>query len=108
MFYAIFSNLCSKKGVKPANVAESIGISKSAITKWKNGSLPNSDTLKKLSDYFEVSIDFLTGKETETSKKNYDYFVEKMFGYSTRLNEKEKQMLLDMATYMDETKKGQN
>lgn len=39
------------------------GISKSAISKWKiEGSLPSLDSLLVLSDYFDVSLDYLLGR----------------------------------------------
>ena len=64
MFYDIFTNLCSKKGMSPTAVLQKLKISTSKSTAWKNGSLPNASILILLSEFFGVSIDYLLmGKE---------------------------------------------
>lgn len=61
MFYDTFLNLCAQKGVTPSAVMRAIGLNKSSATYWKKGSIPSSETLQKLADYFSVSMDFLLG-----------------------------------------------
>lgn len=65
MFYDIFAGLCASKGVSPSKAAESIGLKRSSVVKWKNGALPSSSTLQKLSEYFGVTTDYLLGAEAE-------------------------------------------
>lgn len=62
MFWNIFIELCEKNNIKPNPLAEKIGVSSGVITKWKNGSIPNVEALLKISDYFNVSIDYLLGR----------------------------------------------
>ena len=62
MFWNVFYGLCLLHDKKPNPVAKELGISSGTITKWKNGSLPNSSALRKLADYFDVSVDYLLGK----------------------------------------------
>jgi transcriptional regulator with XRE-family HTH domain len=45
--------------MKPNQVGKELGISSASFTKWKNGSTPTVDALIKLSEYFDVSIDYL-------------------------------------------------
>ena len=46
-----------------------IGISNGSSSKW-NKSMPNAETLSKLSDYFDVSVNYLmTGKEDSPEQK---------------------------------------
>lgn len=61
VFYDTFLNLCAQKGVTPSAVMRAIGLNKSSATYWKKGSIPSSETLQKLADYFSVSMDFLLG-----------------------------------------------
>ena len=61
-FWNSFLNLCSLKGLKPNPVAERVGKSSGAVTKWKNGSIPDGNTLIALADYFNVSTDYLLGR----------------------------------------------
>ena len=70
MFYVNFINLCAKNNVSPSDVAKSIGTSRAAISKWKNGGMPSDVTMAKLADYFNVSVDYLLGNETEKSPAN--------------------------------------
>lgn len=60
-FYERFTDLCNKAGVSPASVANSIGLSNSSTTYWKRGSIPKSETMQKLAEYFGVSVDYLVG-----------------------------------------------
>ena len=60
-FWIVFQSLCQKKGVSLSRAAISAGISKSLLSKWKsnNTSVPSTDVLKKLSNYFNVPVDYL-------------------------------------------------
>ncbi|MBS6447554.1 MAG: helix-turn-helix transcriptional regulator [Clostridiales bacterium] len=63
MFWERFYNMCIAKGTKPNPVAKEIGVSSGVITKWKTeGTLPNGETLIKIADYLDVSIDYLVGR----------------------------------------------
>ena len=42
MFWNVFYSLCEQKNLKPNNVAKEIGVSSGVITKWKQGSKPES------------------------------------------------------------------
>lgn len=65
--YEIFSKLLHDYGVTPYKVSKETGVSQSTLSDWKLGKVtPKSDTMKKIADYFGVSIDYLmTGKEAD-------------------------------------------
>lgn len=64
MFWNIFSTLCAQNGISPNTVAKSLSIASGSVTKWKNGATPQNATLKKIAQYFNVSVEYLlTGKE---------------------------------------------
>lgn len=66
MFFDIFYDLCKKKGISCKKAAEDIGLSNSITTKWKKtGATPGGDTLNRIANYFDVSTDYLLGKEAE-------------------------------------------
>lgn len=60
-FYQTFLQLCESKGIAPSKVAQEIGLNKSSVSYWKKGSIPKMDTLKALAQYFNVTVDHLTG-----------------------------------------------
>ena len=64
MFWNIFYELCKKKGTTPTAVARELSISSGSVTFWKKeGKLPQTATLRKIADYFGVSVEYLLGNE---------------------------------------------
>ena len=63
--YEIFEQLLQQYGVSAYKVAKATGVTQSTLSDWKRGrSTPKSENMKKIADYFGVSIDYLmTGKE---------------------------------------------
>ncbi|MDY4595697.1 helix-turn-helix domain-containing protein [Faecalimonas umbilicata] len=68
--YEIFSKLLQENGVTPYKVSKETGVSQSTLSDWKRGvSTPKIDKLKRIADYFEVSVEYLqTGKKQESQK----------------------------------------
>lgn len=64
MFWDIYTALCAKQGESPNAVAKSLSIASGTVTNWKNGAVPQNATLKKIADYFGVSVDYLLGNDT--------------------------------------------
>lgn len=64
-FYDTFVSLCAQSGKAPSAVAVELGIAKSSVSGWKSGrNGANNATLKKIADYFGVSVDYLRGLES--------------------------------------------
>jgi len=56
--------LRKEKGLSQEELAEKIGVSRQAISKWENGeSAPDTDNLISLADVYGISLDELLGKE---------------------------------------------
>ncbi|NBJ71012.1 MULTISPECIES: helix-turn-helix transcriptional regulator [Clostridia] len=66
-------NLCKEKKITVAELERQTGISNGQIRKWDD-STPGVDKLKKVADYFDVSVDYLLGR---TEKKRYYDLTEK-------------------------------
>ncbi len=69
MFWERFYNLCLEKETKPNPVCVELGFSNATATKWKNGSVPGTESLNKIADYFGVTVAYLLGY-TEKKEKN--------------------------------------
>lgn len=66
MFWDNFSELCNKKGIRPNTVTKAIGLSTAIATNWKtSGRVPNGDTLARIADYLDCSVDYLLGREIQ-------------------------------------------
>lgn len=62
MFGEILQELRKDKGWKQSDLAEMLGLSKSAVGSYESGvSEPSFDNLVKISDLFNVNIDYLLG-----------------------------------------------
>ena len=56
--------LRQKKGLTQGKLAEKIGVSRSAISMYEiDASEPDLDTLNIIANFFNVSIDYLTGRD---------------------------------------------
>lgn len=57
-------SLRTNKGLKQEELAKILGLSRSTITKYETGERePDFEILEKIADYFNVSTDFLLGRE---------------------------------------------
>ena len=61
--------LCNKIGKAPNAVAMELGFSNATCNKWKNGSIPSSTSVKKIAQYFNVTTDYLLGRDEPSSIK---------------------------------------
>lgn len=65
MFYDNYLKICEERGVAPTRVLVDLGISKSAISNWKNGGEPSNRTKKAIADYFGITVRQLMDGEIE-------------------------------------------
>ena len=67
-FHEKLQELRKQKGLTQEELAESLYVSRTAISKWESGrGYPNIDSLKAISKFFSVTIDeLLSGEEVLT------------------------------------------
>lgn len=59
----VFKKLRIRYNLTQAELADKLNIVTSTVSKWETGkAIPDPATLKKISEYFKVSIDYLLGK----------------------------------------------
>lgn len=59
------SELCGKRGISIAKLEKNVGIGNGTIGRWQKTS-PTVDNLKKVADYFGVTVDDLIADKTQT------------------------------------------
>ena len=96
--------LRKEKNITMKKIGEIIGVSESAVSQYENGKRqPDHETLTKLADFFEVSIDYILGRTDDRYQKpgeeniKFDEFTYAMYNESKELTEEDKQALLGMA-----------
>jgi HTH-type transcriptional regulator, competence development regulator len=64
------AKLRKEKGLSQYELADRLGFSRGKLSNYEQGSRqPDYDTLKKIADYFDVSIDHLLGREEKGKTK---------------------------------------
>ena len=59
--YSRIKELCKANKITIRKLEETLGFGNSSINKWKGSVSPSIDKVIKVADYFDVSIDYLTG-----------------------------------------------
>lgn len=109
-FFDRFKQLCDERGISIYKAATAVGLNRAAANKWKNGSVPNGQTITKLADYFGVSNDYLLGKEKtpandDERSRGHDVLDEvdiAFYGDFKELTEDDKATVRDMVRIMRE------
>lgn len=70
IFYENYVSLCVSLGKTPTKVALEIGLNRSAPTSWKSGIIPRDATMKKIADYFGITVETLAGNDIPVSKSD--------------------------------------
>ena len=63
MFKEIFTELCNERGIAPTKACTDNGLSNAAYSCWSEDTIPRQTTLLKFAKYFNVTVDYLLGKE---------------------------------------------
>lgn len=67
MFFDKLKEACKEKGYSPSSLAGDLGLSKSNVTHWKSGKLPSRDTLFRIANKLDVSVEYLIDNEQKNS-----------------------------------------
>jgi len=57
------AELRKQKGITQETLAEAVGVTGQAVSKWESGGYPDIELLQPIADYFNVSIDRLFGRQ---------------------------------------------
>lgn len=78
--YEHYERARDKKGLKNADVAKATGIPKQLFSDWKKrDSTPKAETLLKIADFLDVSVEYLvSGREPEPNNYYLDPEVAQM------------------------------
>lgn len=90
---SFLSELRKQKGLKQKEVAETIQVSDKAVSRWETGrGIPDVDSLQRLSDFYEVSInEILAGRRIQENEveqvadRNLKVMVKKQFNLKKML-----------------------
>lgn len=98
MFGDIVKELRIEKNMSQELLAKDLDVSPALVSKWENhSSTPGPEMLVYISDYFDVSVDYLVGKSKyrnlETSNSEIDNMI---IDNTKKLENNNKKLLLDV------------
>lgn len=68
-FGVTIKRLRKNKNITMQQLAEEVGVSKSAVSMWENrGVIPREDVLRKISSIYKISIDALLGNTVQDAQ----------------------------------------
>lgn len=62
-------SMANQKGMSLPQLEVELGLGNGTISRWKTSS-PNTDKLQRIADYFNVSIDYLLGREIQLTARD--------------------------------------
>jgi transcriptional regulator with XRE-family HTH domain len=100
MFWDNFVLLCERAGKSPNAVAAEIGFkSTGTVTGWKDGKIPYERNLKKIAEYFGVTVDYLlNGQKENAPGSDAESEIEKVLAQATPLQIETIKEVLAMST----------
>lgn len=91
--YEIYQELLDKNKIKSADVSRATGISNMTLSDWKRGvSVPKTDKMQKIADYFGVSLDYLLNGKPGTALYTYNKISNLCRDRGTSIDDVEKQL----------------
>lgn len=96
--------LLDERHIQQKELSNYLGLSKCAMTGWKNGNNKSyKKHLPKIAEFFNVSVDYLLGKETPTVETNFTYALYNELTHE--LSEEQIQQLKQFADFLRNNKK---
>ena len=106
LFYDNLENLCAEIKTTPtAFVKDVLKMGSSNVTRWKNGTSPNTEVAIKIATYFDVTLDYLLLGKNSLGVRNSREIVNKnnLTEYFNKLSDKHKERVLErIETYLED------
>ncbi len=88
-FYDRFIELCRDNNVSPSSAAMAVGLNRSSVTRWKQkGYTPRQDTVAKIANYFDVTVEYMMGLENLKYRPHVTASDVKRFLFGPRASDK--------------------
>lgn len=91
------------KGITQSKLADVLGVTQQAVARWERAkSEPDSVTLKQLSEYFNVSIDYLLDNEKNNPSAFNDSEIALVYNYRD-LDREGRNLLLGLMGFLNQS-----
>lgn len=74
-FYENFVDLCNSIHKSPTATVIAMGFNRSTLTQWKRGATPSDATVRRIADYFGISVSELLADKDCDNKSAADTYI---------------------------------
>lgn len=103
-FFTKYEKLCKEANSTPTGTALALGFSRGTVTRWRNGSIPDGNTLSEIAKHFDVSVDYLLGnteiRNTPYKQSPKDIAKVALFGGGVDVTDEMWKEVEDFANYI--------
>ena len=86
--------------MSPNAVSVKLSFGKSAVTYWKNGTVPNGKPLAKIAEFFGIGVDELLGTKKEPVPE-YDPTTAALVEAFSKMNDEQRKKLMEIVSQME-------
>lgn len=87
-FGNVLKELRTKKHLTGEELGNALNVTKVAISNWENGNrTPDTEMLKKIANYFDVSLDYLLGNASQNETPKLDESIKTIAAHRININE---------------------
>lgn len=102
MFRIRLKKLRENKNLSQYDLAHDLSISQSAIGNWESGKRePNFSMMQKIANYFNVSVDYLLGREDSPTFTIPDTLKDTQIAFTDGLQDLDEEELKQVADFVD-------
>lgn len=99
MFCNRLKDLREEAKISQSYLAKQLYVSQQTVAKWElNKTTPNPDMLIKIADYFDVTVDYLIGRNEFSIDSSREVLLpsdnKKVLNYYNRLNQEDKEWII--------------
>mgnify|MGYP003623740573 CR=1 FL=1 len=101
-FPQMLALIMKERSVSAYRLSKDLAVSPSSVRNWLDGkTTPSAEVIQRLADYFEVSTDYLLGKESPGEETIvFDDLSYAMYGGMKELDDEHKEMMVDYMKYL--------
>lgn len=99
--------LCAEEGISTDKLCKDLNLSNATASKWRKGAEPRNATKKAVADYFNVTLEYITGESdkkekpgTEVTPPELEDVLEKLNAILPNLSDEDKDKLIDYGNYL--------
>lgn len=94
-------NLRKQHKLSQGELGKIFHAAQNTVSQWENGTkMPSCEIIEEIADYFDVTVDYLLGREEKKSPENTDDHYSEFLKTFNLLDDELKQKIIDYADFV--------